>query len=249
MLPLETILFLASGALLAGLAMGLVGFGTGLAALGFWLHVIEPRLAMPLVVICSLATTAFTFSAYSHAISMRRLLPFVAGGLAGLPAGVALLVKLDPSIVKAFIGGFLVVYVLFRLVVLPRLVYTGGGRAADGAVGLLGGILSGFAAIPGPVTITWCGLRGWSKDEQRGVYQPLNQGLILAAFLLYAWNGMATTELWIISLYCLPASLIGMWFGMKAYKKVDDALFQKIVLWFLLASGAVMVFLNLKGGA
>ncbi|MGD9866608.1 MAG: sulfite exporter TauE/SafE family protein [Hyphomicrobiales bacterium] len=249
MLPLETIIFLASGALLAGVAMGLVGFGTGLAALGLWLHVIEPRLAMPLVVICSLATTVFTFKAYSHAISMRRLLPFVIGGVAGLPVGVAMLVKLDPSVVKAFIGGFLVVYVLFRLLVLPRLVYSGGGRPADAAIGLAGGVLSGFAAIPGPVTIAWCGLRGWSKDEQRGVYQPLNQGLILAAFLLYAWNGMATKELWIISLYCLPASFIGMWAGMKLYKRVDDVLFQKIVLWFLLASGAVMVFLNLQGGA
>lgn len=249
MLPLETIVFLVSGALFAGFAMGLVGFGTGLAALGFWLHVIEPRLAVPLVVICSLATTAFTFSAYKHAISMRRLLPFIIGGLVGLPVGVALLVKLDQEIVKACIGGFLVAYVLFRMLVLPRLVYTGGGRAADAAVGAVGGVLSGIAAIPGPPIITWCGLRGWTKDQQRGVYQPLNQGLILAAFLLFAWNGMATRELWVISLYCLPASLIGMWIGMKAYKKIDDAMFQKIVLWFLLASGAVMVVLNLQGGS
>ncbi|MEC9369088.1 MAG: sulfite exporter TauE/SafE family protein [Pseudomonadota bacterium] len=248
MLPAETIIFLLSGAVLAGFAMGLVGFGTGLAALGFWLHVVEPKIAVPLVVICSLATTLFTCGAYSHAISLHRLLPFTIGGLLGLPLGVALLVKLDPGIVKAVIGGFLVAYTLFRLLVLPRLVYTGGGNLADGVIGAVAGILGGIAAIPGPVTITWCGLRGWSKDAQRGVYQPFNQGIILVAFVLYAWEGMATHELWIVSLYCLPASLVGMWVGMKAYKHIDDALFQKIVLWFLLASGAVMVFLNLRGG-
>lgn len=70
MLPLETIAFLVTGAALAGLVMGLVGFGTGLAALGFWLFVIEPALAVPLVVVCSLATTVFTLKAYSHAISV-----------------------------------------------------------------------------------------------------------------------------------------------------------------------------------
>ena len=44
-LPLETVLFLVTGAALAGFVMGLVGFGTGLAALGFWLFVVDPVLA------------------------------------------------------------------------------------------------------------------------------------------------------------------------------------------------------------
>jgi uncharacterized membrane protein YfcA len=80
MLPIETIAFLVTGAALAGLVMGLVGFGTGLAALGFWLFVIDPALAVPLISICSLATTAFTFRVFSHAISWKRLAPFFIGG-------------------------------------------------------------------------------------------------------------------------------------------------------------------------
>jgi len=106
MLVFETVVFLVTGAALAGLVMGLVGFGTGLAALGFWLFVVDPILAVPLVSICSLATTAFTLRAYSHAISWTRLAPFFAGAAAGLPLGILLLARLDPAIFKIAMGVF-----------------------------------------------------------------------------------------------------------------------------------------------
>ncbi len=52
------ILIVGAGALVAGFVSGLAGFGTGLVALGFWLHVIDPLLAAPLVVICSVVAQA-----------------------------------------------------------------------------------------------------------------------------------------------------------------------------------------------
>ena len=96
MLPAETIFFLMTGAALAGIVMGLVGFGTGLAALGFWLFVVEPTLAVPLVGVCSLTTTAFTLKAYKHAIRLDRLAPFFLGAVFGLPLGIMLLTRVDP---------------------------------------------------------------------------------------------------------------------------------------------------------
>lgn len=244
MLPIETIVFLAVGAMLAGFVMGLVGFGTGLAALGFWLFVVDPRLAVPLVSICSLATTAFTLKAYAHAISWRRLAPFFAGAAAGLPLGVLLLARMDPAVFKVALGVFLIAYTIFRLAFLPRLTLTGAGRAGDALVGIGGGILGGFAAIPGPLTTIWCGLRGWSKDEQRAVYQPFNQIIILLAFAGYATQGLVTPELGLLAFYCVPASLVGMAIGMAGYKRISEQQFKRIVLWLLLASGVMLVFIN-----
>ena len=48
-------LWVAAGALAAGFVTGLAGFGVGIVALGFWLHVMEPVVAGPLVAICSVA--------------------------------------------------------------------------------------------------------------------------------------------------------------------------------------------------
>ena len=52
---MELFLVIGAGALVAGFVSGLAGFGTGLVSLGFWLHAVEPILAAPLVVICSVA--------------------------------------------------------------------------------------------------------------------------------------------------------------------------------------------------
>jgi uncharacterized membrane protein YfcA len=249
MLPIDTIAFLVAGAALAGLVMGLVGFGTGLAALGLWLFVVDPVLAVPLVSICSLATTAFTLRAYAHAVSWARLAPFFAGAAAGLPLGILILTQMEPAVFKTAMGLFLIAYTLFRLLFHPRLTLTRAGRAGDALVGIGGGLLGGFAAIPGPLTTVWCGLRGWTKDEQRAVYQPFNQVIILLAFAGYASQGLVTSELGLLAFYCVPASLTGMAFGMAGYKRISEAQFRLIVLWLLLASGVSLILLNAFSGA
>ena len=244
MLPAETIALLVTGAVLAGLAMGLVGFGTGIVALGFWLFVIDPQLAVPLVGICSLATTAFTLKDYRHAIRFRRLAPFLAGALVGLPLGVILLTGLDPALFKLMVGAFLVVYTTARLFLLTGLSLTAGNRVWDFLVGAGGGWMGGFAAVPGPLITVWCGLQGWNKDEQRAVYQPFNQSILLVAMIGYGIGGLLTRELAILSLYCLPAALAGMTLGRFGYKRLDEAQFQRVVLLLLMASGLMLVSLN-----
>ena len=244
MLPVETIVLLMTGAVLAGLVMGLVGFGTGIAALGFWLFVIDPLLAVPLIGICSLATTAFTLKDYRHAIRVRRLAPFFAGAVIGLPLGVILLTRLDPVLFKLLVGAFLIVYTAARLLLLPGLTLTHRHRAWDFMVGVGGGWMGGFAAIPGPLTTVWCGLRGWSKDEQRAVYQPFNQSILLIAMVGYGLGGLLTRELAILSLYCVPAALAGMMLGRLGYKRLDETQFQRAVLLLLMVSGLMLVSLN-----
>ncbi len=244
MLPLETILFLVTGAVLAGFVMGLIGFGTGLAALGFWLFVIEPALAVPLVGVCSLATTAFTLKAYAHAIRWERLAPFFFGALFGLPLGILLLTRLEPALFKLAMGIFLIGYTLFRLLLLPGLTFKTADRRFDILVGTGAGLLCGLAAIPGPLTTVWSGMRGWSKDEQRAVYQPFNQSILVFSMIGYGFEGLLTRELGVISLYCVPAALAGMALGMIGYKRLGEDQFQRVVLLFLLASGCMLVTLN-----
>lgn len=52
---MSTSVILALGALCGGFVTGLAGFGTGLTALGLWLHVVSPAVAAALVVVCSVA--------------------------------------------------------------------------------------------------------------------------------------------------------------------------------------------------
>ena len=48
-----------------------------------------------------------------------------------------------------------------------------GGAALDTGVGFLNGVLGGATGFAGILVTIWSGLRGWPKDVQRTVFQPV----------------------------------------------------------------------------
>ncbi len=242
---MELVLIIGTGALVAGFVSGLAGFGTGLVALGFWLHAVEPILAAPLVVICSVAGQLQATATLRRGVRIARLWPFLAGGLLGVPLGVAVLGSVEVASFRAGVGIFLILYAGVMLAARELPVIDWGGRAADGAVGLLGGIMGGIAGLSGPLPTLWCGLRGWSKEAQRGVYQPYNLGVLGFALGVYAVQGVVTAQVLELALICLPLTILGVWLGLKSYGRLDDRQFRALVLWLLLASGAVLTASNL----
>jgi uncharacterized membrane protein YfcA len=119
---------------------------------------------------------------------------------------------------------------------------TGGGAAADAGVGFLNGVLGGMTGLAGILVTIWCGLRGWPKDVQRTVFQPVAVGIFLMSALWLGAKGAITTEAIKLFLIGLPALFAGTWLGMKLYGRLDEATFRKVVLLLLLASGAVLIF-------
>ncbi len=244
-MSLTLALIVAAGALLGGFVTGLAGFGTGLTALGLWLHVLEPALAGPLVVICSVIGQSQSLLTVRRAFSWRRVWPFILGGLPGVPLGVYLLGYLSAESFRIIIGSFLVLYAgsMLWAKAAPRI--TWGGRPADVTVGFAGGILGGAAGLSGALPTVWCGLKGWSKDEQRAVFQPFNLTILCWALVALALDGVIGEEIGWLTLVCLPAVLLGAWFGARTYSRIDDRQFRNLVLWFLLLSGSVLVASNL----
>lgn len=237
-------LVVAAGALLAGFVSGLAGFGTGLVALGFWLHVIDPLLAAPLVVICSVIGQVQSLATLRPKIEPARLWPFILGGLLGVPVGVLVLAHVEAGAFRALVGAFLVLYTGFMLLTRSLPVTAWGGRAADGAVGFGGGVLGGVAGLSGVLPTLWCGLRGWTKDQQRAIFQPFNLTILTWALIAYASQGVLTAQVGWLTLVCLPGTLLGAWLGARSYGHVNDRQFRYLVLWLLLASGLVLTVSN-----
>src|SRR5436190_10385032 len=86
-----TLAMVLAGALAGGFVNGLTGFGTGLAALPFWLQVVEPVIAAQLASAGSVVGQIATLPTVWHAIDWRRLAPALLPGLIGVPIGIALL--------------------------------------------------------------------------------------------------------------------------------------------------------------
>lgn len=225
---------------IGGIVSGLAGFAMGLVVSGIWLHILTPAQTAALIVGYGLLVQSYSIWKLRHALNWRTVAPFIAGGAIGVPLGAALLTYMNPDYLRTGVGVLLVAYSSFFLL-RPTVHTVRTDLRADFGVGILNGILGGMTGLAGPIITIWCQLRGWRKDEQRAIFQPV----ILAAFILTAAsltvNGTITVDLIKIYLMGLPVLVAGVWLGLKLYGHLDEAAFRKVILWMLLLSGLVLI--------
>jgi uncharacterized membrane protein YfcA len=233
------------GALAGGFVSGLAGFGTALMALGIWLYVLPPSIAVPLVLICSIVGQTSTLPSFWRSIDFKLVWPFLIGGLAGVPLGTMLVASADPRIFKLSVGVLLLVFPTALYLNRNPIAFSIGGRAADAVVGFAGGILGGLAGLSGPIPTLWASVRGWGKDERRGVFQTFNWTVLTAALCLQAGTGFITREVVWLALLALPATIFGAWLGARTYHALSDRNFRDVVLGLLFVSGVGLVWSSL----
>jgi uncharacterized protein len=233
------------GALAGGFVSGLAGFGTALVVLGIWLYILPPAVVVPLVLICSIVAQTSTLPSFWRSFDFGLVWPFLIGGLAGVPLGTVLVAHADPGIFKLSVGVLLLVFPVALYFDRVPVAASFGGRAADGLIGFAGGILGGLAGLSGPVPILWASVRGWGKDERRGVFQTFNWTVLSAALFVQAGSGFITAEILRLALLVLPATVIGAWFGARIYHALSDKNFRDVVLGLLFLSGVGLVWSSL----
>ncbi len=232
---------IALGAAAGGFVQGLSGFAFGLVAMAVWAWSLDPVLAGPLVVFGSLVGQLLSINSIRRGLDPRRILPFVAGGIVGVPLGVALLRHIDPTTFKLAVGILLAIWCPAMLLArdLPRIAR--GGRLADAAVGLIGGVMGGLGGLTGPAATLWTTLRGWDRDAQRAVFQVFNLSMQALTMATYLATGAISGQAGRLFLVVAPAMLVPTLIGARLYRRFSDTTFRKVVLWLLAASGAVLI--------
>ena len=239
-MTLELPLFLLAtftGALVAGLT----GFAFGLVVSAIWLYILTPLQTATLIIAFGLLVQGYSVWKLRGTLDWRQLRPFMAGATLGVPVGVDVLTWANPAHVRMGVGAFLVLYSLYALLRPAIPVVKVGGAAADAGVGFLNGVLGGITGLAGILVIIWCGLRGWSKDVQRAVFQPVAVAIFVMSAAWIGARGAITPEVIKLFLIGLPALFAGTWLGMKLFGRLDEATFRKIVLGLLLVSGALLI--------
>src|SRR5712675_2967095 len=232
---------LVLGALAGGFVTGLAGFGTALMALGIWLYVLPPSTAVPLALICSIVAQTLTLPSFWRSFDFKLVWPFLVGGLAGVPLGTMLVAHADPRVFKLSVGVLLLVFPAALYFNRKPMALSFGGRVADATIGFAGGILGGLAGLSGPLPTLWASVRGWSKDQRRGVFQIFNGTVLGAALLLQIASGFVKSGVFWLALLTLPSTLIGSWIGARTYQALSDRNFYDVVLGLLFVSGLVLI--------
>jgi uncharacterized membrane protein YfcA len=237
---LELSLFLLAtfaGALIAGLS----GFAFGLVASSIWLYILTPLQTATLIIGFGLIVQGYAVWKLRRALDWRKLRPFLFGATLGVPVGVSILNWANPVYLRGGVGAFLVLYSLYALLRPTIAPLEAGGAAADAGVGFLNGVLGGITGLAGILVTIWCGLRGWPKDLQRTVFQPVAVAIFLMSALWIGAKGAITPDTIKLFLVGLPALLAGTWLGLKLFGRLNEAGFRKVVLVLLLISGAVLM--------
>ena len=232
-----TVAVLMFGALAGGFVSGLAGFGTALMALGIWLYVVTPDVAVQLVVICSIVAQTWTMPSMWRSIDFKLVWPFLIGGLAGVPLGTLLIAHAYPNVFKLSVGVLLLVFSAALYFQRTPMAFGFGGRTADAAIGFAGGILGGLAGLSGPLPILWASMRGWGKAERRGVFQTFNWTILLFALCLQAAAGLIEPKVLWLALVAFPGTIIGAFLGTRVYHALSDRNFADVVLGLLIVSG------------
>lgn len=232
---------LAGGAAVAGLVQGISGFAFAMVAMSIWVWGVEPQLAAVMAVFGGLTGQIISVIRVRRGWHVSLLWPFLAGSALGIPIGTRLLPLLDANRFKLVLGGMLVVCCTAMLATKRLPSITHGGRVADAAVGLLGGVMAPLSGFSGLAPALWATLRGYTKDAHRAVLQNFNLVVLAATMASLVWSGRARAE-HLPQMGVVAASLVlpSIW-GSKIYLGMSPVAFRNGVLWILVFAGLTML--------
>jgi uncharacterized membrane protein YfcA len=224
----------------AALTSSIAGFAFSAICGAILFHLFDdPLKVVQIMMICSVGGQALMVWSLRRDIFWSALVIFVAGAAAGLPLGVYIPLHCKPVVYIHIVGGLLVVYA--ALMIFRRPVVVGRQHALlDVVAGFLGGVTGGAVAFPGAFVTIWCSLKGWSKERQRGVYQPFILIVQLIAIAAIMAAGQPTFERGAFDfsgVFYLPAMLLGSSFGFACFKWLNDRQFALAVNLLLVVSG------------
>ncbi|MDE2436332.1 MAG: sulfite exporter TauE/SafE family protein [Sphingomonadales bacterium] len=207
--------------LAASFVRGLAGFGMAILLVPVLGLAIPPREA---VVVANWLGLLIGLVGLKRIIGQSERSAFVISGLAvaATPLGVLLLARTDPALARMAIA--LIALGSFVLVLLPkRPAHHLPGVAETGVTGILSGVLTGFAGMPGPPVVPYY--------LRRAIPPLLARASMMTIFLATSIAGVSSALVLKVATWreptlaaaLFPAVLLGNWLGHKAFGRIGDA--------------------------
>jgi uncharacterized membrane protein YfcA len=234
----------AVAAFAGGFVSGFSGFAMGLVVSGVWLHIISPMQTAALIAGYGLLTQGYGIFKLRATLDLRKAWPLAVGTTIGIPIGVGVLAYLNPAYLRFGVGVLLVLYTAYGL---TRPVFAVSiGTGADIAIGVSNGLLGGLTGLGGVISTISCQWRGWPKDVQRAVFQPVLFVAFVVISISQAVAGTITGDTLVLYALGAPFMVAGLWSGFKLFGKINDETFRKSVLVLLLFAGLSLIVQTLR---
>ncbi|MEO0760672.1 MAG: sulfite exporter TauE/SafE family protein [Pseudomonadota bacterium] len=227
---------------LAAFAKGVTGLGFSTAALSFLALVVDVRLAIPLVILPSLASNALVMARAGHLAEMAwRFRWLYAGAALGVGCGLVLLASTRDAVAGLVLGLVLLVYIAFAwrrpdLRLPARL-----EAPLAPAVGLATGLINGWTGSQVMPVLPYLAALG--LDPNRFV-QAINLSFTLSSLIMAAGLarlGLLDGTILAAGALCILPVFVGVRLGTRLRDRLDPETFRRGVLVMLAASAVLLV--------
>ena len=227
-------------AVMAGVVKGVVGFALPLIMVSGLSSIMEPQLALAGIMIPVLFTNALQTLRQGFAAAIEaarefwRYLAIVCVAILISAQGVAVI----PTQVFYFVLGVpVVILALIQLFGVQLRIPPHRRNVAEWIVGIISGVLGGFAGTWGPTTVLYLLAIDTPKNRQmvvQGVIYGLGSVMLVVAHLQ---SGILNKDTAPFSAMLLFPALAGMWIGFQIQDRIDQAVFKKVTLIVLVIAG------------
>ena len=231
----------AAATLGAAFIRGLTGFGFGILLVPILALAITPVEA---VLALNIMAGLLALSEIRYVLREAERSALTIGGLLLLTTlpGLLLLDALPAPLARLLIA--LVALSAFVAILLPRRAATVPGPLTTGMVGLSAGVLTGFAAMPGPPVVPYYVGRDIPRTTAKASMIGIFGVAALAGVTSGAVSGLLEWRIVILGLALFPLVVLGNWLGSLAFGKVGEKAWR-VFVGLVLGAAAVAALVKL----
>lgn len=245
-MPLDPtfLIFAAAAVLFAGISKGGFGSGAAFAAAPLLALVIEPGLAVGLMLPLLMVMDVGALKPYWKQWDWPTSRALILGSIPGIAFGALFLGWADPDLFRLLIGLIALAFVAYQLLWAGRL--ASGERKMPGWAGLISGAVAGLTSFIShaggpPAAIFMLGRR-----LDKTTYQATSVLVFWAINLLklgpYIAIGLITWDMGRAWLILAPVALIGVWLGVWLHRVIPEQVYFRLVYVLLVITGSKLIW-------
>ena len=221
--------------LFAAFIQGLTSFGLSMIAVPFLIKIFPLKEIVPIIVFLALLTNIPIIISSRKVIRFRNFGVLIIMGILFIPAGVYSLKYFSSDYLKLFFGILITGFSL--LLIFKKTFPVKHEKIGYALAGSLSGFLNGSLSLSGPPVVLFLSNQGINKNTFRANIAAYFLLLNIITIILFLANGLLNEVVFGKIIYLALPLYIGVFAGIKAFKKMKEEVFRKIVLIILFASG------------
>ncbi len=212
------------------------GFGYAIAAMTVLPMFLSLTDCMMVITVCSFSITVYLFMKYRKHVNYKIVILPLVFAMAGVIAGITLLVGSSNELALKILGGFLLVLSIYFFFFANK-IRIPNNRISASIAGLASGLTGGFFNIGGPPLVLYYSVAARDKKEYIATLQFIFLFIGIARFVYLAATIGISAKALNITPFGIIASGLGMVIGTLVFDKLPGKIINKVVYVIMALSG------------